>query len=46
MVGRYIGGVIQDLFGGFAGLFQGNAVVMLLIVVLAAAMRPPHAKLT
>ena len=41
MVGPYIGGLIKDLFGGFAGLFQGNAVVMLLIVVLAAAMRPP-----
>ena len=44
MVGPYVGGVIKDLFGGFGSLFQGNAVVMLLIVVLAVAMRPPKAK--
>jgi len=44
MVGPYVGGVIKDLFGGFGSLFQGNAVVMLLIVMLAVAMRPPKAK--
>jgi len=44
MIGPYIGGLIKDLFGGFGGLFQGNAVVMLLIVVMAVAMRPPKPK--
>jgi MFS family permease len=41
MVGPYLGGVIKDLFGGFSGLFQGNAVLMLVIVIVAAFMRPP-----
>ena len=44
MVGPYLGGLIKDVFGSFGGLFQGNAVLMLLIVVLAAAMRPPGTK--
>jgi MFS family permease len=43
MIGPYLGGVIKDLFGGFSGLFQGNAVLMLVIVLLAATMRPPRA---
>ena len=46
MVGPYIGGLIKDIFGGFGGLFQGCALVMLLIVALATAMRPPSPKLS
>jgi MFS transporter, OFA family, oxalate/formate antiporter len=46
MVGPYIGGLIKDIFGGFGGLFQGCAVCMLLIVAMAAAMRPPTPKLS
>ena len=46
MVGPYVGGVIKDLFGGFGGLFQGNAVLMLLIVGMAAGMRPPRPRQT
>jgi cyanate permease len=41
MIGPFTGGVIADAFGGFSGLFQGCAVIMLLIVVVAATMRPP-----
>jgi len=46
MVGPYIGGMIKDIFGGFGGLFQGCALVMLLIVAMAAMMRPPTPKLS
>jgi OFA family oxalate/formate antiporter-like MFS transporter len=46
MVGPYIGGLIKDVFGGFGGLFQGCALVMLLIVAMAAVMRPPAPKLS
>ena len=41
MIGPYVAGLIKDFFGGFGGLFQGYAVFMLLIVAMAAAMRPP-----
>lgn len=41
MIGPVAGGLIADAFGGFAGLFQGYAVIMLLIGAIAAAMRPP-----
>ena len=44
MVGPYLGGLIKDVSGGFGGLFQGNAALMLLIVMLAVAMRPPGTK--
>ena len=46
MVGPYIGGLIKDIFGGFGGVFQGCAIFMLLIVAMAAAMRPPTPKLS
>jgi MFS family permease len=42
MVGPYAAGLVKDLFGGFGALFQGYAVGMLLIVAVAAAMRPPR----
>jgi MFS transporter, OFA family, oxalate/formate antiporter len=44
MVGPYIGGLIKDLFGGFGALFQSYAILLLLIVVMATAMRPPVPK--
>jgi OFA family oxalate/formate antiporter-like MFS transporter len=44
MVGPYLGGLIKDIFGGFGGLFQGCAILMLLIVAMAVAMRPPTPK--
>jgi OFA family oxalate/formate antiporter-like MFS transporter len=44
MIGPYVAGLIKDFFGGFGGLFQGYAVFMLLIVAMAAAMRPPGAR--
>ena len=44
MIGPYVAGLIKDVFGGFGGLFQGYAVFMLLIVAMAAAMRPPGAR--
>jgi len=43
MIGPVTGGLIADAFGGFAGLFQGYAVVLLLMVIIAVAMRPPKA---
>jgi MFS family permease len=46
MVGPYVGGLMKDLFGGFGGVFQGCAVLMLLIVAMAAAMRPPKPRLS
>ncbi len=42
MVGPYVGGLVRDLLGGFGALFQGNALLMSLILVLAACMRPPR----
>jgi MFS transporter, OFA family, oxalate/formate antiporter len=44
MVGPYLAGLIKDVFGGFGGLFQGYALFMLLIVAMAAVMRPPKLK--
>jgi MFS transporter, OFA family, oxalate/formate antiporter len=44
MIGPYVAGLIKDVFGGFGGLFQGYAVFMLLVVAMAAAMRPPRPK--
>ncbi len=41
MVGPVLGGFVADRFGGFAGLFQAYAAVMLAIVALTATMRPP-----
>ncbi|HEY6451532.1 MAG TPA: MFS transporter [Steroidobacteraceae bacterium] len=42
MIGPVTGGLITDAFGGFARLFQGYAVLLLLLVVIAMAMRPPR----
>ena len=42
MVGPASAGFFADTFGGFAGVFQGYAVVMLVIVVVTASMRPPR----
>lgn len=41
MVGPYVGGLIKDLLGGFGALFQGNAVLMFVIMLLAIALRRP-----
>ncbi len=42
MVGPVTAGMVADAFGGFASVFQGYALIMLLIVALAVAMRPPR----
>jgi predicted MFS family arabinose efflux permease len=42
MIGPYVGGLVKDLLGGFGALFQGNALLMSLILVLAAFMHPPR----
>lgn len=42
MLGPVLGGFIADAFGSFGGVFQGYAVVLLLIVVITAMMRPPR----
>jgi len=41
MVGPLAGGIAADHFGGFAGVFQVYAAGLLLVVALAAFMRPP-----
>jgi len=41
MIGPYAGGLAADHFGGFAGVFQAYAAALLLVVALAAFMRPP-----
>ncbi len=41
MIGPATAGYFADRFGGFAGVFQGCAVVMVVIVIVTAAMRPP-----
>jgi MFS transporter, OFA family, oxalate/formate antiporter len=42
MVGPVAGGMAADRFGGFAGVFQACSVGLLLVVLLAALMRPPR----
>lgn len=42
MVGPWLGGLIKDVLGGFGILFQGNALVMAVILAAAAMMRPPR----
>lgn len=41
MIGPAAAGYIADTFGGFAGVFLGYGVVMLLITFVTATMRPP-----
>ena len=43
MVGPATAGFIADTVGGFSGVFLGFAAVMLVIVAVTAAMRPPAA---
>jgi MFS family permease len=42
MIGPVAAGFFADTFGGFTGVFQVYAVIMLLIVCITAAMRPPR----
>jgi MFS family permease len=42
MIGPATAGFFADTFGGFTGVFQVYAAVMLLIVCITAAMRPPR----
>jgi MFS family permease len=41
MLGPVMGGFFADTFGGFAGLFQTYAVVLLACLIAVAMMRPP-----
>lgn len=41
MIGPAVSGFIADHSGGFAGVFRGYVAVMLVMVVITAAMRPP-----
>ncbi len=41
MIGPWLGGADADLSGNFTGIFQAYAAGMLLVVALAAFMRPP-----
>lgn len=42
MIGPATAGFFADKFGGFAGVFQGCAAVMIVMVIITAAMRPPR----
>lgn len=42
MIGPVLGGYIGDTFGGFSAVFQSYSVILLLILVAVALMRPPE----
>jgi MFS family permease len=42
MLGPVLGGFVGDTFGGFAPVFQGNSLLVLVILVITARMRPPR----
>ncbi|MSQ92292.1 MAG: MFS transporter [Gammaproteobacteria bacterium] len=42
MIGPATAGFFADKFGGFAGVFQGYVAVMIVMVIITAAMRPPR----
>ena len=41
MIGPFVGGKVADTFGGFGRVFQAYALILLVMVVITAMMRPP-----